>query len=88
MICPFCLHKIPQCWINQENFVSCVEVDYEKKEMLLNSLMQFFIDAWWLLLIERESLHYAEVCMYNFFENVKNITLSCDPPCSFNNSFY
>ena len=45
--------------------VSCVKVYFEnKKQMFLRTSIQFFIDAWELLLIERRGMHYDEVYMY------------------------
>ena len=45
--------------------VSCVKADFEnKKLMLLNPSIQFFIDARGLLLTERKGIYYAEFYMY------------------------
>ena len=41
--------------------VSCIRVDYEnKRQMLLNPTIQFYIDAQGLLLIRRKGMHYAQ----------------------------
>ena len=45
---------------NSRKLVPCVKVDYEnKKLMLLNPSVQFFIDARGSLLIERKGMYYA-----------------------------
>ena len=55
---------------------SCVKADYEnKKQLLLNLSIQFFIDAQGLLLIGRKDVHYVEVCMY--LEHEQHFVFKC-----------
>ena len=66
VICPSCLHKIFQCWINQENLFHVVDgVDHENKKnafkpinSILYGCMRVIIDR-----EERYALHSAEVYM-------------------------
>ena len=67
VICPFCLYKIFQCWINQENLSPVLKLVMTAKQKL-NSSIQFFIDARGLLLMGRKGILYAQLkfaCVLN-----------------------